>query len=90
MNISKINSTPAFRGYITVKDIYNKVRTFETRNIFEVKKYGNGTVIKGITENDRVDCFVNNRTATYQDIAAAYNMAKNSTFRVDLTSSGMY
>ena len=92
MNISKINSTPAFRGYITVTDENNRVRTFDSNHISEIKKYKNGTVIDGIIGNDRVECFVSNKKASFQDIAAAYNMTKSGVLKmdnVDLASSNI-
>ena len=87
MNISKINST-AFNGFIMVKDQHGEKRCFDTNAISYVRKFQDGTQIVGRDTNGKPDCFVRRSGGvTYQDIAAAYNMAKKDLIRVDLTNA---
>ncbi|MBQ7450148.1 hypothetical protein IJS77_01930 [bacterium] len=87
MNISKINSTPAFKGSIMVpiKTQHNQpvYKVFDTKAISFIRKYNNGTQIRYLNE----DYFVNKEKASFQDIAAAYNMSRDNLFDVDLTTS---
>ena len=89
MNIPKINSTPAFKGSIIVpiKTQHNQpdYKVFDTNAILFIKKYNNGTQIRYLNE----DYFVNKEKASFQDIAAAYNMSRDNLFEVDLTTSKM-
>ena len=87
MNISKINSI-AFNGYIMVKDQSGEKRCFYTKNISYVRKFQDGTQIVGPDTNGKHDCFVRRSGGvTYQDVAAAYNMAQKDPIRVDLTNA---
>ena len=93
MNVAKINSTPAFRGTIVVpNELDNNCTfgldghtTFSTKCISVITKYKNGTRITGAGG----DCFVSNKKVSFQDIAAAYNMAKDDLVTIDLTKSSM-
>lgn len=89
MNVSKINSTPAFRGTLIVPNdvpgAFKNYTIFYTEDIYKIRKYANGTKIMGY----RQDCFVSNDKLSFQDIAAAYNMTKNDCITVDLTTSNM-
>ena len=60
-----------------------KVSKINSENIAEIKKYKNGTNLKGFC----LDYFVSNKTASFQDIAAAYNIAKDDTVIVDLSKN---
>ena len=86
MNISRINSAPAFRGELILPSgSFNGYETIRTSAISEIKKYANGTRITGSGQ----DIFVRNEDASFQDVAAAYNMAKDDLVTVDLTSANM-
>ena len=89
MNVSKINSTPAFKGIILVPEEKQNsqidYKIINTDDIKIVRKYKNGTLIQRFGMED---CFVSEKKVSFQDVAAAYNMAKNQdNVDIDLTTS---
>ena len=92
MYISKINSAPAFRGTLIVPNeifgnwTFDGHTTVSTDEIEKIQKYKNGTRLMW----PECNCFVSSKKVSFQDLAAAYNIAKKENITVDLTKSSTY
>ena len=81
MDVSKINSTPAFRGTIIVKDEHKEIREIDTEKILSI----DDTDLKRVYIEIPDEYIQLDKKIPIEKVLAAYAAAKDSSLRVNLT-----